>query len=275
VLSSAPAVQRANRCHPRKVELSETREIGIIVLPPSAASLLLLHSAVRFSSTNVPPDYLGSRAEGERRKGERRKQPRTGPERRQTQRRHAAVRSVVLAAAAVAMPHHVKPQSLDVVSSSAPTTVVTTTIERVVSVPERVVSVPSEHAYDEFIREASTRYRVDATLIRSVMQTESAFDAMAVSPAGALGLMQLMPELAAELGVEDPLDPRQNIMGGVKYLRRLLDLHRGNVRLALASYNAGPTNVSQYGGVPPFPETQKYVKKVTRLVKSSRRARTD
>ena len=88
-------------------------------------------------------------------------------------------------------------------------------------------------------------------------------------------MMQLMPELAAELGVEDPLDPRQNIMGGVKYLRRLLDLHRGNVRLALASYNAGPTNVSQYGGVPPFPETQKYVKKVTRLVKSSRRARTD
>jgi soluble lytic murein transglycosylase-like protein len=237
-----------------------------------------------FRSTDVPPDYLGSRAEGERRKGERRKRPRTGPERRQIQRRHATVRGVVLAAAAVVMPHHVKPQSLDIASSSAPTPVVTTTIERVGGVPSEhgydkfireASSVPSEHAYDEFIREASTRYRVDATLIRSVMQTESAFDAMAVSPAGALGLMQLMPELAAELGVEDPLDPRQNIMGGVKYLRRLLDLHRGNVRLALASYNAGPTNVSQYHGVPPFPETQKYVKKVTKLVKSSRRARTD
>ena len=88
-------------------------------------------------------------------------------------------------------------------------------------------------------------------------------------------MMQLMPDVAAELGVEDPFDPRQNIMGGVKYLRRLLDLHRGNVRLALASYKAGATNVAQYGGVPPFPETRKYVKEVTRLIKSSRRNHTD
>jgi soluble lytic murein transglycosylase-like protein len=174
----------------------------------------------------------------------------------------------VLATAAVILPQHVKPQSLDSTLSPPPMPAVTTTIEK-------VVAVPPEHPYDEFIREASIQYGVDATLIRSVMQTESAFDAMAVSPSGALGLMQLMPEVAAEMGVEDPLDPRQNIMGGVKYLRRLLDLHRGNVRLALASYNAGPSNVIEYGGVPPFPETQKYVKKVTRLVKSSRRAHTD
>ena len=106
------------------------------------------------------------------------------------------------------------------------------------------------------------------------MQTESAFDALAVSRAGALGLMQLMPDVAIELGVTDPFDPRQNVMAGAKYLRRLLDLYRGNVRLALASYNAGATNVTQYGGVPPFPETQKYVKQVTGLVASSRRART-
>jgi soluble lytic murein transglycosylase-like protein len=145
---------------------------------------------------------------------------------------------------------------------------VTTTIES-------VVGIPAPHAYDELIREAATRYRVDATLVRSVMQTESAFDALAVSRAGAMGLMQLMPDVAVELGVEDPFDPRQNVMGGAKYLRRLLDLYQGNVPLALASYNAGATNVTQYGGVPPFPETQNYVKQVTRLVASSRRPRTE
>jgi soluble lytic murein transglycosylase-like protein len=176
------------------------------------------------------------------------------------------MRNVVLATAAIVLPHKVKPQAFDKLSPpSAP--VITTRIEN-------AAAVPPEHAYDEFIREASREYRVDAVLIRSVMQMESAFDAMAVSPAGALGLMQLMPEVAAEMGVEDPFDPRQNIMGGAKYLRRLLDLHRGRVRLALASYNAGAGNVTQYGGVPPFPETQRYVKEVTRLVKSSRRQHT-
>jgi soluble lytic murein transglycosylase-like protein len=174
----------------------------------------------------------------------------------------------VLATAAVVLPHHVKPQSLDNTLSRPQAPVVTITIES-------VAPVPPEHAYDEFIREASIQYGVDKALIRSVMQTESAFDALAVSRAGALGLMQLMPAVAAEMGVEDPFDPRQNVMGGVKYLRRLLDRYRGNVRLALASYNAGASNVSQYGGVPPFPETQKYVKEVTRLVESSRREQAD
>ena len=217
-------------------------------------------------STDVPPDHLGSRSEGERRKGERRKQPRPGAERRRGERRRAVVRNVVLATAAIVLPHKGKPQSID--SKLSPPPVVATRIET-------IEPVPPEHAYDEFIREAAREYGVDAVLIRSVMQTESAFDAMAVSRAGALGLMQLMPEVATEMGVEDPFDPRQNIMGGAKYLRRLLDLHRGRVRLALASYNAGAGNVSQYGGVPPFPETQKYVKEVTRLIKSSRRNQPD
>jgi soluble lytic murein transglycosylase-like protein len=222
-----------------------------------------------FSSTDRSRDYLSARGEGERRKGERRRQPRLGPERRVGDRRRAAVRNVVLATAALVLPHHVKPQSLDSKVSRPPVeTPLTTTVEN-------VVPVPPEHAYDQFIREASVQYGVDAALIRSVMQTESAFDALAVSRAGALGLMQLMPEVAAEMGVQDPFDPRQNIMGGAKYLRRLLDLHRGRVRLALASYNAGAGNVSQYGGVPPFPETRKYVKEVTRLIESSRRDQTD
>ena len=221
-----------------------------------------------FSSTDVPPDYLGTRAEGDRRKGERRRQPRSGPDRRKGDRRRAGLRNTLLAAVAVALPHQVKPESLHSAWLRPPVPIVTTRIES-------VVGIPANHAYDQFIREASARYGVDATLIRSVMQTESAFDALAVSRAGAMGLMQLMPEVALELGVEDPFDPRQNVMGGVKYLRRLLNLYNGNVPLALASYNAGATNVAQYGGVPPFPETQNYVKQITRLVASSRRARTE
>ena len=185
------------------------------------------------------------------------------------------MRNVVLATVAIVLPHKVKPQSVDRLSPP-PAPMITARIEPAVTArTEHVAPVPPEHAYDEFIREASKEHRVDAVLIRSVIQMESAFDAMAVSRAGALGLMQLMPEVAAEMGVDDPFDPRQNIMGGAKYLRRLLDLHRGRVRLALASYNAGAGNVSQYGGVPPFPETRKYVKEVTRLIASSRRNRTD
>jgi soluble lytic murein transglycosylase-like protein len=221
-----------------------------------------------FSSTDVPADYLGTRGEDDRRKGDRRKQPRSGPDRRGGDRRRAALRSTVLAAVTVALPHQVKPESPNPAWLRPTIAVVTTRIDS-------VVGIPANQAYDQHIREASARYGVDATLIRSVMQTESAFDALAVSRAGAMGLMQLMPEVAIELGVEDPFDPRQNIMGGTKYLHRLLNLYNGNVPLALASYNAGATNVAQYGGVPPFPETQNYVKQITRLVASSRRARTE
>jgi len=221
-----------------------------------------------FSSADIPVDYLGARGEEDRRKGERRKEPRSGPDRRAGERRRAALRNALFATVAVAFPHAVKPESLQPPWLRPPVPVVTTTIDS-------VVAVPAFHAYDDFIREASTRYGVDATLVRSVMQTESAFDALAVSRAGAMGLMQLMPEVALEYGVEDPFDPRQNVLGGVKYLRRLHDQYRGNIPLALASYNAGATNVTQYGGVPPFPETQNYVKQVTRLVASSRRTRID
>jgi soluble lytic murein transglycosylase-like protein len=127
-------------------------------------------------------------------------------------------------------------------------------------------AVKARHAYDEIIEEAARTYQLDPRMIKAVMQTESAFNAMAVSPVGALGLMQLMPEVAKELGVTDPLDPRQNIMGGSKYLKQLLDAHDGNVRLALASYNAGPGNVAKYRAIPPFKETRNYVKKVTGLL---------
>ena len=136
---------------------------------------------------------------------------------------------------------------------------------------ESAFAAPPHRAYDALIREAAARYGVDAMLIKSVIQTESAFNALAVSRAGARGLMQLMPRLSEELGLDDPFDARQNIMGGAQYLRRLLDRYRGNEQLALAGYNAGIANVRQHGGVPPFPETQNYVKRVTALVKQSRR----
>ena len=102
------------------------------------------------------------------------------------------------------------------------------------------------------------------------MQAESAFHPYAVSRAGAEGLMQLMPALADEMGVSDSFDPRENIMGGVRYLKRLLDYHNGNLDLALASYNAGPGNVERYGGVPPFRETRNYVKTIKQIYKRSK-----
>ncbi len=121
-----------------------------------------------------------------------------------------------------------------------------------------------EGKFDRLITEAATKYGVDVDLIRAVIKAESNFNPRARSPVGAEGLMQLMPALQQDFGITDPFDPRQNVMGGVKYLRRLLDLHGGNVALALASYNAGPGNVARYGGIPPFRETRNYVKKITK-----------
>ena len=100
-------------------------------------------------------------------------------------------------------------------------------------------------------------------LVRAVIQVESAFNPVAVSPKGAMGLMQLMPATAAEYGVRDPFVPEQNIGGGVAYLRRLLDRYDHKIELALAAYNAGPGSVEKYGDVPPYRETQDYVKRVT------------
>ena len=117
--------------------------------------------------------------------------------------------------------------------------------------------------YEASIVEHSRRQKVAADLVRAVIQVESAFNPVAVSSKGAMGLMQLMPATAVELGVANPFDPDQNIRGGVRYLRQLLDRFSGNVELALAAYNAGMGNVEKYGDVPPFKETKNYVKKVT------------
>jgi soluble lytic murein transglycosylase-like protein len=140
-----------------------------------------------------------------------------------------------------------------------------------IEVSAEYTAIPAHQAYDDIVQEAAAEYDMDANLIRAVMQAESAFHPYAVSRAGAEGLMQLMPELADEMGVGNSFDPRENIMGGVRYLKRLLDYHDGNLDLALASYNAGPGNVERYGGVPPFRETRNYVKTIKQILAARKR----
>jgi hypothetical protein len=126
--------------------------------------------------------------------------------------------------------------------------------------------------YAEAIDKVARRYRVDALLIASMIEAESQFDPQAVSPVGAIGLMQLMPETGLELGVEDLTDPYRNLDAGARYLRRLLRRFDGDLALALAAYNAGPSRVARLGDVPSIPETVDYVEKVLRSYVSHRRA---
>jgi soluble lytic murein transglycosylase-like protein len=116
--------------------------------------------------------------------------------------------------------------------------------------------------YLALAREAAGHYSLPPELVLAVMRVESAFDARAVSRAGALGLMQLMPGTAADMLVDDPLDPRQNVFGGARFLRILVNRFGGDVPLAVAAYNAGPGAVERWRGIPPYPETAEYVMSV-------------
>ena len=116
--------------------------------------------------------------------------------------------------------------------------------------------------YDHYIREAATLYQIPEALIRAVIRVESDFDPRAVSPANARGLMQMIPATAERMLVTDVFDPRQNIFGGVRYLRVLANLFNGDLALTVAAYNAGENAVIRHGGIPPYPETQDYVTRV-------------
>lgn len=123
----------------------------------------------------------------------------------------------------------------------------------------------------ETIRRFAALYDLEEALVRAVIKAESDFDPLTVSAKGAVGLMQLLPQTAREIGIEDLRRPEENIRGGCRYLRQLLDSFGGDLDLALAAYNAGPGAVRRHGGIPPFPETQNYVRKVKEFLRLFRR----
>ena len=212
----------------------------------------------------MPPQWNSSGLLGgpERRHGDRRSKDRGTTDRRRGARRRR-MRTAVLAAAMSSAP-----LARPIVALLPPTPKAKPNVE----VWTEYAAIPASEAYDDIVREAAELYDMDANLIHAVMQAESAFHPYAVSRAGAEGLMQLMPELSDEMGVGDAFDPRENIMGGARYLKRLLDYHDGNIDLALASYNAGPGNVERYGGVPPFRETRNYVKTIKEILARRKKA---
>ncbi len=123
---------------------------------------------------------------------------------------------------------------------------------------------PGTKKYDGIIQDAARRYGVDFSLLKAIIRAESSFNPQAISRKGARGLMQIMPQNFRTLEIRDPFDPKQNIMGGARYFRSLLDRYEGKVALTLAAYNAGPTAVDRYRRIPPYVETQDYVEKVLR-----------
>ena len=130
---------------------------------------------------------------------------------------------------------------------------------RTTTADDRAATAPR---FDDFVLAHAQRHSLRPELVRAVIQVESGYNPMATSPKGAMGLMQLMPATARALGVRNPYDPEDNIRGGTRYLRLLLDKYNGNEQLALAAYNAGAGAVDRYGNVPPYRETRDYVRKV-------------
>jgi len=223
---------------------------------------------------------MNDRRTEDRRKGDRRGAERNGFDRRQGDRRQAAAAAAALTASlfcfeapsasaqiytrkndkgvmeATNVPENAKayhlayPKRLGVVIHS----------------PGFRVTPSTNTMYDDLIHSAAAHHGVRPEFVRAVIQTESQFDARAVSSVGAQGLMQLMPATARRFGVSDSFDPRQNIFGGVRYLRWLLDKFAGDLTLASAGYNAGENAVVRHGGIPPYKETQHYVRKVLAIL---------
>ena len=127
---------------------------------------------------------------------------------------------------------------------------------------ERIISEEEKDDYLYIVEDMARKYNIEPSLIRAIIEAESRGDPLAVSRKGAMGLMQLMPQTAAELDVRNPFSPEENIEGGVRYLKYLLDRFNGDLRLAIAAYNAGPKTVEKFGTIPPIKETLQYVEKV-------------
>ncbi len=175
-------------------------------------------------------EIFGLRQVERRHADDRRHSERGFTDRRRSSRRKRTLRGLLFGMFAMSLPSHVsKPPNINI-----------STAEGFVSTSEDFRPLPATIAYNDAIDEAAHLYRLDPNLIRAIIRAESAFNPFAVSRAGAQGLMQLMPAVAEELNVLDPFDPRQNIFGGARYLRWLLDRNDGNLDLAVASYNAGP-----------------------------------
>ena len=195
---------------------------------------------------------------GDRRVAERRSPERAVPGRRRGERRKSTARAGLLMAL------------LSLLTGGrillSPSVETSTDDFRIAPVPEPKKEDTDPSRFDAIIEEASALYGVNSALVKAVIQAESRFNPLAVSPVGAKGLMQLMPVIAREYGALDPLDAKQNIFAGVKYLSNLLDRYNGNVSMALAGYNAGPTAVKRFRGVPPYRETRGYVRKIQNLI---------
>jgi len=215
---------------------------------------------------------------GDRRLGQRRSSERGGPDRRHHDRRAAARAVLFSSLVAFAVPGSATAdvftrrgpggvlEATNVPDSGQGYTLAYRSKGPVMHSPGFRMRPSNNRLYDTYIQEAVSLHGVDEGLVRAVIQVESEFDPRAVSRAGARGLMQIMPATAVRLGVSDPFDPRQNILGGVKYLRMLLNMFGGNVSLAVAGYNAGEHAVQRYNGVPPYKETQGYVRKILGLL---------
>lgn len=219
------------------------------------------------AGTSVPDRRSAERRHTERRSMLTMGGRRNAEERRRHDRRMKLAGAGLLAAVAFGVGGHeiaarMDTPSLSISAPSEPSTSVDVATDFHLPAWDR-------EALEPFIQEAATTHSMSPSLIRAVIQTESRFNPLAVSRVGAQGLMQLMPTTARHVGIENPFDPRENILGGTKYLSTLLDRFKGNTARALAAYNAGPTAVSRHRGLPPYRETQGYVRKIQKLVENT------
>jgi len=213
------------------------------------------------------PDVFVERRHGDRRRGQPRSADHGGPDRRRGDRRVCVSAGVVLAVASLTASTSPDRAYVDV---RVPTMSALDAPNVPAVIPEEPIAAslrPSLNSkFDVHIEEAATRHGVSRELVRAIIQVESGFDRLAVSSAGGRGLMQLMPATARRFGVLNRFDARQNIFGGTRYLRVLLDHYQGDISLTAAAYNAGASCVARYHGIPPYKQTQEYVRKVTTIL---------